>query len=408
MDFGFEAAGFRTRAAVEVDAVCCASLRANRPWPVLKRDVASISAEELLATARLGRQEADLLIGGPPCQPFSKLGYWARGDTARLRDPRAQTLSEYLRLVEGTLPRAFVLENVEGFAFSTKSEALERFLEEVERINHRNDTQYKPLWKVIRAADYGVPQIRDRLFIVASRDAKEFHFPEPTHGDDEARATARSIGFELEPYTTTWDALSDVRPGPGETLTVSGRWADLLPSIPEGSNYLFHTDRGNGLPLFGWRRRYWSFLLKLAKDKPSWTIPASPGPANGPFHWENRRLSQRELCRLQTFPEDVRLVGSHTDMQRQIGNAVPSLVTEVLGLAIRKQFLEERVPRRTLKLLRACVGEPPPAQEPADVPVKYLPLVGSDSPHPGTGRGRRATLWAVEPASPVVMTRAAS
>ena len=94
-----------------------------------------------------------------------------------------------------------------------------------------------------------------------------------------------------------------------EDLAVRGKWADLLPSIPEGSNYLHHTDRGEGMPLFGWRRRYWTFLLKLAKNRPSWTIQAQPGPAVGPFHWSNRRLSVRELSRLQTFPDDVNIVG---------------------------------------------------------------------------------------------------
>ena len=122
-----------------------------------------------------------------------------------------------------------------------------------------------------------------------------------------------------------------------EDLTVRGKWADLLPSIPEGSNYLHHTDRGEGMPLFGWRRRYWTFLLKLAKNRPSWTIQAQPGPAVGPFHWSNRRLSVRELSRLQTFPDDVNIVGGKGSAQKQLGNAVPSLLAEVIGRAIRQQ-----------------------------------------------------------------------
>ena len=74
----------------------------------------------------------------------------------------------------------------------------------------------------------------------------------------------------------------------------------LLPSIPEGENYLWHTNRGGGLQLFGWRTRYWSFLLKLAKSLPSWTIQAQPASAIGPFHWRSRKLTTREMCRLQT------------------------------------------------------------------------------------------------------------
>lgn len=106
-----------------------------------------------------------------------------------------------------------------------------------------------------------------------------------------------------------------------------------------------------GRTLFGWRRRYWTFLLKLAKARPSWTIQAQPGPAVGPFHWSNRRLSTRELCRLQTFPDDAIISGNRTSVQRQLGNAVPSLLAEVLGRAIRVQLLGLPAMRGAPKLL---------------------------------------------------------
>src|SRR2546421_631152 len=84
-------------------------------------------------------------------------------------------------------------------------------------------------------------------------------------------------------FFRAYDAFADL---PLEASpSMRGRWAELLPSIPEGSNYQHHTDRGQGLPIFGFRTRYWSFLLKLAQDRPSWTISAQPGPATGPFHW---------------------------------------------------------------------------------------------------------------------------
>jgi DNA (cytosine-5)-methyltransferase 1 len=147
-----------------------------------------------------------------------------------------------------------------------------------------------------------------------------------------------------------------------EDLAVKGKWADLLPSIPEGENYLWHTDRGGGMPLFGWRRCYWSFLLKLAKDKPSWTIQAQPGPAIGPFHWANRRLSMRELCRLQTFPDDVVVTGARGSVQRQLGNAVPSLLAEVFARAIRTQLLGLRRTSALPHLLPPDRGPPPPSE----------------------------------------------
>ena len=166
-----------------------------------------------------------------------------------------------------------------------------------------------------------------------------------------------------------------------------GAWAELLPSIPEGSNYLHHTDRGGGLPLFGWRRRYWSFLLKLAKDQPSWTIQAQPGPAIGPFHWKNRRLSMRELARLQTFPDDVRITGSRGAVQKQLGNAVPSLLAEVIAREIRVQLLGMKPLAGAPKLLPPDRSPPPAAEPVARVPKKYRKLIGEHDAHPGTGKG---------------------
>src|SRR4029078_5650811 len=93
-------------------------------------------------------------------------------------------------------------------------------------------------------------------------------------------------------YTTTWDAIGHLSNREvDEPLAPAGKRAGLLPSSPEGNNYLWHTPRGGGKPLFGWRTRYWSFLLKLAKDKPSWTLQAQTGPATGPVHWPNRNPS---------------------------------------------------------------------------------------------------------------------
>ncbi len=387
LDYGLEAAGFDTAVTLEMDHDCCETLRRSRPsWAVIERSIFDVPTEEILELGRLKAQEADLLVGGPPCQPFSKAGYWSRGDSLRLDDPRAHTLSAYMRVVEEALPRVFLLENVEGLAFAGKDEGLRLLQDQIAAINKRTKSRYKARTQIVSAAEYGVPQLRERVIMVAARDGSDFKFPEPTHRSPDEDVSGDWLRRELPPFRTAWDALADVRPEPGENLEVRGKWADLLPSIPEGSNYLHHTDRGAGIPLFGWRRRYWSFLLKLAKARPSWTIQAQPGPAIGPFHWENRRLSLRELCRLQTFPDNVVVAGGRTSQQRQLGNAVPSLLAEVLGRAISVQLLGAS-PGKELRLLPPDRSPAPPPTPPGPVPARHQDRAGKHEAHPGTGKG---------------------
>jgi DNA (cytosine-5)-methyltransferase 1 len=290
-----------------------------------------------------------------------------------------------MRVVEEALPRAFVLENVTGLAFSGKDEGLQLLLERLKEINKKTRSNYQPVHRILNAAGYGVPQIRERFFLVASRDGEPFTFPVPSFEDP---ANESSL-LGLTPYRTAWDALGDLPEPESEELAMGGKWAGLLPSIPEGQNYLWHTDRGGGLPLFGWRRRYWSFLLKLAKNRPSWTIQAQPGPAIGPFHWRNRRLSARELCRIQTFPDDVEIVGSRTSIQKQVGNAVPSLLAEVVGRAVATQFFGARR-AQSPTLLPPRRTPVPPAERVRPVRSDFKELVGVHLAHPGTGRGARA------------------
>ena len=401
IDYGLEAAGFDTAVALEWDHDCCETLRANRPkWAVIERSIFDVPTDEILSVGKLKRGEVDLLVGGPPCQPFSKGGYWSRGDSLRLDDPRAHTLSAYMKVVEETLPRAFLLENVEGLAFAGKDEGLRLLQDQIKAINKRTKSNYDASIEVVSAAEFGVPQMRERVIMIASRDGTKFKFPEPTHRLSDADAKTPLVDSSLPTFRTAWDALQDVGPDASESLDVRGKWADLLPSIPEGMNYLFHTDRGKGLPLFGWRRRYWSFLLKLAKNRPSWTIQAQPGPNIGPFHWDNRRLSMRELCRLQTFPDDVKILGGRTSQQKQLGNAVPSLLAEVLGRAIREQLLGLRAPKGGLKLLPPDRGTPPAAKKPAPVPARFRKLVGDHEAHPGTGKGYGAVARQLDSSAP--------
>jgi DNA (cytosine-5)-methyltransferase 1 len=389
LDYGFEAAGFRTAVALEIDARCCETLRRNRAWPIIARDIADVPTAELLATAKLEPGEADVLIGGPPCQPFSKSGFWATGESKRLNDPRATTLEGYLRVLAEARPRAFLLENVEGLRFRGKDEGLRLIQSRLAVINETHGTRYRASIATVNAADYGVPQLRRRVLVVGSRDDAAFDFPRPTHIDP-----ADTGWTDNRPrHTTAWDALHDMPARIDPAARVNGKWAELLPTIPEGNNYLWHTERGGGEPLFGWRRRYWSFLLKLAKDQPAWTIQAQPGPATGPFHWDDRRLTMREMARLQTFPDNVEIVGSISDAQRQLGNAVPSLLAEVMARSIATRLLSRPADGAPpLLALRPAPVAPPPPRAPAPVPKRFLTLRGQHAAHPGTGKGTRASV----------------
>lgn len=390
MDLGFEAAGFETAVAIEMDDRCVETLRHNRSWPVIHRDIHAIPSEEVLKASGLKKREAALLIGGPPCQPFSKSGFWATGESKRLKDPRASTLDEYLRILEDTLPEAFLLENVAGLAYKGKAEGLEYLLTRIDEINVRQKTSYALETHRVNAANFGVPQIRERVILIGHREGKQFGKLENTHAWNRDESKQRDfLDDGLLPPTNAWDAIGHLADHkPAADLAMKGKWASLLPTIPEGQNYLYHTERGDGESLFGWRRRFWNFLLKLSKDKPSWTLTAQPGPATGPFHWDNRHLSARELAAIQTFPSDYEVLGNRADAQKQIGNAVPSALGEIIGLKMRARFFSEPefessaaqlVPERRENLPKPKRRRPLPSQ--------FRDLIGEHSAHPGTGKG---------------------
>lgn len=387
LDIGLSAAGFESVICIEADRDAQATLRANHPrWRVLEPgDVHSHSAREVLRAGRLRRGEAVLLASGPPCQPFSKARLWVNGRTSGMNDARAKTLSAYLNVAEAALPQVLLIENVRGIAKEGRNGAMDFLKRRVDCINRHYGTHYEFNVLHLSASDFGVPQIRERTYLIADRDGRTFRPPAKTHAP-----TSGASG--LERYSTAWDAIGDLDEEEWDgALSPKGRWAELLPSIPEGCNYLWHTNRGGGIPLFGWRTKFWSFLLKLAKNRPSWTIPAQPGPATGPFHWRNRILSMRELMRLQTFPDNYVVSGSAGSVRRQIGNATPPLIAEILGREIRSQWLDGFSPKLRYLVPRQF-GFPPPPNPVAKVPKKFFSLKGDYRPHPGIGKGPRASV----------------
>lgn len=359
LDLGLKAAGFDILAAVEQDADCCNTLRANFRTQILE---SPLSKADLTKIADSGT--VDLLAGGPPCQPFSKSAQWTTNGARGLLDQRSDTIGDYVDAIRTLRPRAFLLENVQGFIGAGGLRALQDRLEKIS-----SGLKYTLHCHLLNAADYGVPQKRKRVFVVGLLGEESFEFPEATHA--------------LQ-HSSAWDALHLVG-SVDEDLTVKGRWAALLPSVPPGDNYLWHTSRGGGLPIFGWRTRYWSFLYKLAPNLPSPTLVASPSQNSGPFHWDNRLLSTAELAALQTFPATYTFSGARASRQRQIGNAVPPLLAEHMGRAIMRK-LEGKSPKKLRhSVTQASMSPPTPKVMP--VSPQYLPLIGDHRAHPGTGLG---------------------
>ncbi|MBH0054881.1 DNA cytosine methyltransferase [Salinibacterium sp. SWN139] len=325
LDLGFREAGFDIVLGVDSDPFSARSHAVNFPTSkFFEGSIADFSQSQ--AIALVGEEQlrdVDILIGGPPCPPFSKSRFYRTDKPRAMNDPVGEvTIGGYLETLKWLRPRAFLLENVAGMAFKVHSETLEHITETAEALG------YKCQMKVLNAADFGVPQIRQRFFLVGTLDA-EFEWPSESHrGPLQADSNLpgwRTAGAVLSDLDTEANANDAGH-------VAGGKHRELLKQIPPGDNYLFLTaKRGHPNPQFEWRKRYWSFLLKLSPDMPSWTIQARRSNNMGPLHWKNRILRIEEVKRLQTFPDDWFLDGKVEQQWRQVGNAVPPMLAKALG-----------------------------------------------------------------------------
>ena len=323
LDLGMRQAGFDVVFASDSDARCAESHKVNfETTNFVHLPVEALSKEHFASIPR----PVDLLVGGPPCPPFSKSRFYRTNKPRALDDPVGDaTISGYLKVLKIVRPRVFLLENVPGLRYKVHAEALNYIEDEVRKLGYTTN------WSVLNAADYGVPQIRFRFMMIGSLDGR-VEMPEPSH------AKEPGLDSKLLPWRTAGDVLSDI--DTDENADDAGHFAggqhhDLLRQIPPGDNYLYFTaKRGHPSPVFEWRKRYWSFLLKLSPDMPSWTIQARRSNNMGPFHWRNRILRVEEVKRLQTFPDDWYLAGRIEEQWRQVGNAVPPVLATAVGRAI--------------------------------------------------------------------------
>jgi DNA (cytosine-5)-methyltransferase 1 len=326
IELGLARAGFYTVAALDFDPNAKTVVEANRErlgaFPYFCENICNFAPGQLLESSGLRKGELALLAGGPPCQPFSKSGLRLGSD-----DARGQLFRRYLDFLKAIEPQAFLLENVRGLFSSRHGKDFAVVLEEFKR------TGYTVYWRILDAASYGVPQFRQRLFLVGFKDRLRFEWPAPTHEDPQAASS--DLFDERTPYVTVGEAIQELEHDLSSP-PYSGRFANLLRDIPEGLNYSYYcSERDHPHPLFQWRSRFWYFLLKIDRSRPSLTLQAHPGNNTGPFHWNNRRLTVPELLRLQSFPDWLRVDLPYFKAHQVIGNAVPPLFSEALGHSVK-------------------------------------------------------------------------
>ena len=321
LDVGAIKAGADIIACVENEPDAAQTLRLNNigghKSAVIEEDIQNVDFTQW-------RDGSDaILIGGPPCQPFSKNGYWVKNDNRLIEEDPRNMLGQYLRALGELQPTGFLFENVESIRHPSNLPTFKRFVAEAESMGYAC-TVYRA-----NSADFGVPQKRKRVFVFGIRGAKSrISDPHQTHADP-AKPELMN-GFD--PYVGVGSLIKEYAAKkflePQEDAS-EGTYYHELVNVPAGMNYIALSKLENyDGRVFRSGGRFWNFLNKLHPDRPSITIAAQPGPWVGPFHWDNRRLRVPEIAAIQTFPEDYKFFGNRRSIQKQIGNAVPCLLGE--------------------------------------------------------------------------------
>lgn len=335
LDIGSVMADIPVAFSIDIEKDCIETLSLNKEFnhtTAICGNLSEYKSEEIKKLADINEDEKFIVIGGAPCQPFSKNGYWVTNKVRKgINDPRATLVNEFLRVVLDLSPDGFVFENVESLMHPTNKVIVDSFINIVEEEGYS--------YKIIKAnsLNYGVPQKRKRLFIIGTKGTFKSEEPKVTHSDQTS-----ILAPDLKPFVTVGEVISEFDTPEffeKEEETNGGTYHEDLLEVPPGMNYKALTAwAGYPNPKFIADKRFWNFLLKLHPDKPSWTITAQPGPWVGPFHWTSRRLRVPEIAAIQSFPKEYKFFGSRRSIQKQIGNAVPPL----MGKAMIK-FLKDSI-----------------------------------------------------------------
>lgn len=340
LDLGLEAAGLDVRVGQDYD-VWCAKTAAANSRPYVHGDIRQLLADDheatfLLRKAGITRDEVFAVVGGPPCQPFS-----TAGKRMSTNDPRGSLFMQFCQVVQKLQPRYFVMENVKGLLSAA--------------INHRpiadrarlplapdemagsafeiikqsfDDLGYKIMFGVLDAVYYGVPQFRERLIILGSRDDEDLFLPVPTHFQYHQNPEYR--------WRTLRQAIEDLQDQPGPYGSFSAQQLKYLQLVPMGGHWRDLPDdvlphaMGGAYASSGGKV---GFFRRLDYDQPSPTLVTSPNQKATmlchPVH--NRPLSVHEYARIQQFPDSWKIEGSVSECYRQIGNAVPVGLGKAIG-----------------------------------------------------------------------------
>ena len=368
LDLGFDREGFQIKVAVENDRWAIKTIEANRPdQPVIGRPIEDVTTREILDKAHLEWGTADVVIGAPPCEPFS-----TAGRRNGFRDVRAEAVDEFIRVVNEARPRYFVMEEVPGFLRAAK-----RHISFYERVRMRTsdldpdarlgsafdeimgrfeDTGYalsyhrgQPATSVLNAADYGTPQKRKRFVLIGSRDGTTVSLPSPTHAAPGSSDTARAT---LPTWLTLTDALKDLDDDQPEHTQFPDTWRDYLNLVPPGGCWRdlpvglqekalggAYDDPGNELT-FGLKGGRTGFLRRLSWHRPAPTLVDRPTTKAGCLCHpdETRPLSVLEYRRIQGFPDHWILCGPVSVKYRLVGQATPIPLARAVARAVRSHL----------------------------------------------------------------------
>jgi DNA (cytosine-5)-methyltransferase 1 len=328
LDIGFHDAGFQIVEAIEIDQKFALTLSANAVEDGYLQGT-KVNCIDIREYVPKRHEKYDFIIGGPPCQTFSAAGRRAAG-VKGTQDERGVLFKEYVRLLRQLNPAGFLFENVYGITGAEGGRAWKEICAAFAEVG------YKIFHRILDAADYGVPQHRERIFIVGIKEG-EYRFPAPTHGPDSpARRSLYAAGEAIESVDNRNQTLK---------ATLNGRYGHLLKDIPPGLNYSFFTEKmGHPEPIFAWRSKFSDFLYKADPNTPIRTLKAQGGQYTGPFHWESRAFSVSELKRLQTIPDNYEISGSKQTAIHQIGNSVPPQLARILAISVLEQIFDVSFP----------------------------------------------------------------